>query len=275
MKLPYTPKIIVFVKLLSFVLLGSATSQAELEDGFVPLFNGKDFEGLYLKIRSGDEELAKRVFAADEGMVHVFDDSFPDEYELNTGENLTHGLFYTKKAYSKYVLRFEYKWGERIANNFERWQYDAGVYYHVTDDKVWPVGIEYQIRFDHTKNRNHTGDLIRPSGSGYLWFPSEDGKTFLHPNNGGEAQEVEGWLHLASPTDNHHALDGEWNECEIIVMGEHYAIHKLNGEIVNMATNLKPSEGIIGFQSETAEVFYRNIRIKEFEAVVPMEEFIK
>lgn len=42
-------------------------------------------------------------------------------------------------------------------------------------------------------------------------------------------------------------------------MGNTYSIHKLNGKIVNLATNLTLSEGIIGLQSETAEIYYRNI----------------
>mgnify|MGYP006086980195 FL=1 len=58
-------------------------------------------------------------------------------------------------------------------------------------------------------------------------------------------------------------------------MGNAYTIHKLNGEIVNMATNLSVSEGIIGFQSETAEIYYRNIKIKEFDEIIPIEKFIK
>ena len=58
-------------------------------------------------------------------------------------------------------------------------------------------------------------------------------------------------------------------------MGNAYTIHKLNGEVVNVAFNLTPGAGIIGLQSETAEIYYRNIKIKEFDEVVPMEEFIK
>ena len=57
-------------------------------------------------------------------------------------------------------------------------------------------------------------------------------------------------------------------------MGNAYTIHKLNGEIVNMGTNLSVGEGIIGFQSETAEIYYRNIEIKEFDKVVPMKKFL-
>ncbi|WP_185154194.1 family 16 glycoside hydrolase [Fulvivirga sp. M361] len=248
--------------------------ESRYTDGFQTIFNGKNFEGWYLKLRNGDEEMAKNVFAIDDGAVHVFKD-FPDSLNLNTGENETHGLFYSKKKYSKYILRFEYKWGEKITNNFDKWQYDAGVYYHVVDDKIWPTGIEYQIRFDHTKNRNHTGDLIRPAGTKYKWYQDDETNTYLHPNDGGKLDTGKGWLHFASPTTNYQDVNDKWNQCEIIVMGHEYAIHKLNGEVVNMAFDLSPGEGIVGFQSETAEIYYRNIRIRELDEIIPAEEFLK
>lgn len=262
-----------FIFICSFSTIISTAQEKKSKDGFVKIFNGKNWDGWHLKLKNGDEELAKKVYAIEDGIVHVFKD-FPDEYELGTGKNETHGLFYTNKKYSKYIFRFEYKWGEKIANNFEQWQYDAGVYYHVIDDKIWPVGIEYQIRYDHTKSRNHTGDLIRPGGVNYDWFTSDD-NTFLHPNEGGKPENKKDWMHLATPTKNYNALNGKWNQCEIIVMGDQYTIHKLNGDIVNMAFNLNPSEGIIGLQSETAEIYYRNIEIKEFDEIIPIEEFLK
>ena len=252
-----------------------SNSEALDEDGFEILFNGKDFDGWYLKIRNGNDSLAQKVFAIEDHTVHVFNADFPDEYELNTGENNTHGLFYTKKKYSMYILKFEYKWGSRISNNFDRWQYDAGVYYHVTDDAIWPTGIEYQVRYDQTTKRNHTGDLIRPKGVKYDWYSSKEGETYLHPDQGGVLDTSDSWLHYAAPITNFKALDNQWNQCEIIVMGDEYTIHKLNGEVVNMAFNLNPSSGIIGFQSETAEIYYRNIKIKEFDEVVPADTFLK
>jgi len=275
---------IVFVMSLSITSLASA----ENNEGFKPLFNGKDFDGFYLKIRSGDEEMAKKVFAIENETIHVFNDEFPQEYKVDTDENDTHGLFFTKKKYSKYILRFEYKWGTRIANNFKQWQYDAGVYYHVTKDDVFPLGIEYQLRYNHLTGRNHSGDLIRPKSIDYLWFPDGKntlknkkpkgkghGESFLHPNKGGKETKVDGWFHLAADTKNFNGLNDKWNKVEIIVMGNEYTVHKLNGEIVNMATHLKPSAGIIGFQSETAEIFYRDIDIKEFEHSIPLETFLK
>ncbi|AWV97651.1 3-keto-disaccharide hydrolase [Arcticibacterium luteifluviistationis] len=253
----------------------TAQKKHKSEKGFVQIFNGKNFDGWYLKLRNGDEEMAKEVYAIENGMVHVFK-HMPDSLNLNTGENATHGLFYTKKKYSKYILRFEYKWGSKITNNFDRWQYDAGVYYHVIDDAVWPVGIEYQVRYDHLIDKNYTGDFIRPPGADYDWYTTADGKSYLHPDDGGQLEKnKKEWYHFAKPTENYNALNDKWNQCEIIVMGDQYTIHKLNGEVVNMAFNLTPGEGIIGFQSETAEIFYRNIKIKEFDKVIPAEIFLK
>ncbi len=37
---------------------------------------------------------------------------------------------------------------------------------------------------------------------------------------------------------------------------------------------MTPGEGIIGFQSETAEIYYRDIRIKEFDKFVPADKFL-
>lgn len=243
---------------------------APVEPGFVPLFNGTNWNGWYFKIKSGDAEMAKRVFGISDGMVHVFKD-LPDGYQLNLGSNHTHGLFYTEKKFSKFILKFDYKWGKKKLNNFDQFQYDAGCYYHVVDDKIWPKGIEYQVRYNHLKNKNHTGDFW---ANGLEWYCGPN-NSFLLPQDGGTLKVGHKGEHLALVTDNFHGLDDQWNECEVIVMGNEYAIHKLNGQVVNYATKLPFSEGIIGLQSETGEIFYRNIRLKEFAEVMPAETFLK
>ena len=265
---------------LSFVLLlvlflGAVSAQKSInyKKGFVKLFNGKDWTGWDLKLRSGDPEMAKNVYAIENGMVHVYK-NYPDSFELNKGTNQTHGLFFTQKKYSKFIFKFEYKWGTKIINNFDQFQYDAGMYYHVFDAAIWPKGIEYQVRYNHLKKMNHTGDFWA-SGTSFQWYSGTDVKSFLIPNEGGKEAPIKRGEHLASPKAKYNALNGKWNKCEVIVMADKYAIHKLNGEIVNMATNLSKSEGIIGLQSETAEIYYRNIEIKEFDEIIPMENFLK
>jgi hypothetical protein len=238
---------------------------------FETIFNGENWDGWNLKIRSGDEELASQIFSIEDGMVHVYK-YMPDSSALNTRKCATHGLFYTQKKYSKYIFKFEYKWGEKIVNNFDQWQYDAGFYYHVAEDAVWPKGIEYQVRYNHLTHKNHTGDLII-SGVKAQWY-SNDNKEFCLPGDGGTAKTHKGWMFLADPDVEYNALNSKWNQCEIIVMADKYSIHKLNGKIVNIASNLSVSEGIIGLQAETAELFYRNIQIKEFDELIPMEKFL-
>ncbi|WP_144801248.1 family 16 glycoside hydrolase [Maribacter sp. MAR_2009_72] len=73
----------------------------------------------------------------------------------------------------------------------------------------------------------------------------------------------------------YHFLDGEWNSSEIVVMESKYAIHKFNGQIVNLATDLGSAEGPIALEAETGEILWRNIEIKEYEEPVPMEQFLK
>jgi hypothetical protein len=41
-----------------------------------------------------------------------------------------------------------------------------------------------------------------------------------------------------------------------------------------MTFNLNLSEGIIDFKSETAKNYYRNIEIKEFDEIIPIEIFL-
>jgi hypothetical protein len=270
--------------LLSFIILmigSSFIGNKKKDQGFKPLFNGENFDGWYLKLKNNDPEMAKKVFAIEDGMIHVFDDSWPDEIDLNEGTDGTIGMMYTKAVYEKYHLKFQYKWGKKKANYFDKWQYDAGVYYHVTDDKIFPTGIEFQIHYSQTTDKNGTGDIIRPPGQNYDWYFNPKNYEYLHPNEGGvlyegqESYKGKNWLHSAKSTRNFNGLNDQWNTCEIIVMGGEYTIHKLNGDVVNMAINLNPSAGIIGFQSETAEIFYRNIEIKEFQESVPMETFLK
>lgn len=265
-------KQIQLLSLLSIFLLSSTliVAQEKKENDFVPLFNGKNLEGWYLKIKSGDAELAKEVFAVDtvDANIHVFKD-FPDKYEFNTGENSTHGMMYTNKTYSRYIFKFEYKWGSARVNNFNKYQYDAGMYYHVNDDKIWPLGIEYQVRYNHFMKQNHTGDFW---ANNITWY-TVDGETYTDPVRGGKPNKTKKGEHKAHMYSRYNALNGKWNKCEIIVMGNKYAIHKLNGRIVNLATNLPFSAGKIGLQSETAEIFYRNIEIKELKKDLPKEHF--
>lgn len=250
-----------------------AAEKAPADDGYKPLFNGKDFNDWTLLLREGAPGEIEKVFTVNpDGILHFFRD-LPAGSGVTVRKNGTHGVMSTKRSYKYYSLKFDYRWGTKLVNNFDQFQYDAGVFYHITELKVFPVGLQYQIRLNHLENRNHTGDFIA-SGTTIQWY-SKDGKTFEFPKAGGTPQPMRRGQHFAHVTAPFHGLGDKWNECELIVMGDEYALHRLNGRIVNLATKLPAAEGPIAIESETAEIFWRNIRIKEFSAPVPLETYVR
>ncbi|MDB4582406.1 DUF1080 domain-containing protein [Draconibacterium sp.] len=261
-----------FFALIFFTVLISCNNSNKKDD-YTILYNGSDLTDWTTMCRGDDPELPKMVFTPGEnGELHVFKD-IPDSTGLGEGKNETHGMIFTKKSFSRYSFRFEYKWGEKVYNNFDKYNYDAGIYYHIFEEKLWPRGIEYQIRYDHTKGINHTGDIWN-SGSSFDWVAGSD-NTYLPIEWGGVQQERKSGEHRCLADAKFNALNDQWNQCEIIVMGDKYAIHKLNGDVVNVITNLAQKKGTIGLQAETAEIFYRNVKIKEFAENIPIERFLK
>jgi len=261
-------------KLIAALLFTHAAARvvSAADGSYKPLFNGKDFNDWTLLLRDGTPEEIKQVYTIDPGgILHVFRD-LPNGTGVETRKNATHGVMATKRSYKYYSLKFEYKWGTKLFNNHDQFQYDAGVIYHITEMKIWPTALQYQVRYNHLENRNHTGDIVA-GGITMQWY-SKDGATFEWPKDGGTPQPVRRGQHYAQLNAPFHGLDGQWNVCELIVMGDRYLLHKLNGKIVNMATDLGTAEGPIAIEAETGETLWRNILIKEFTAPVPMETFL-
>ncbi|MEO7309264.1 MAG: DUF1080 domain-containing protein [Chitinophagaceae bacterium] len=259
--------------LISTTLLCSSFILTRKEHGFATLFNGKNFDGWMIQLRQEDPEMEKKVFTVDEGhVIHIFRD-LEEGYGSKENINATHGMMWSTKKYSRYIFKFEYKWGKKLFNNFIDFQYDAGFYYHVGERKIWPKGIEYQVRYDNVADLNHTGDFWASGDSTrFQWTMGTNGR-FALPKDGGVEVPKKGKEHLAALAP-YNALNNKWNQCEIIVMGDKYAIHKLNGNVVNYATNLSLSEGYLGLQSETGEIYYKNIEIKELGGFVPAEKYL-
>ncbi|MEQ9289512.1 MAG: DUF1080 domain-containing protein [Cyclobacteriaceae bacterium] len=252
--------------------LSESRMDATSNDGFVPLFNGKDFNDWELLLRNGSTSEIKKVYTiGEDGILHFFRD-LPENSGSTTRINAFHGVMVTKKSYSMYHLKFEFKWGKKPVNNFHQFQYDAGVFYQIEEVKVFPIGLQYQIRYNHLEDTNHVGDFWA-AGTTMQWY-SEDGNTFKLPSKGGVKQPLKEGEHRAVSGASFHGLDDEWNQCEIIVMGDEYVIHKLNGSIVNMATDLRNDKGPIALEAETVEIFWKNIQIKEFEEPISMQKFL-
>jgi hypothetical protein len=258
------------IRLFSLAVLLTSLIVARAEDGFKPLFNGKDFTGWYLV--SGSKRLnndTNRLFSIHDGMVHMYQYA-PDKSKQNFG------YMVTEKEYSNYHLRFEYKWGTKKFSGKVDKKRDCGVLIHcIGPDGVWPKSIECQVQ------EGDTGDIFTVRTRATITVDPATLKV-TEPDNSPAPYFKDGGIPTVQGATNgvrrvHHARgdfekDG-WNKVDIFVNGDsaHYLV---NGKLDNGFTHLEHvvngkwvplTKGKILFQQEGAEVMYRNIEIKELD----------
>lgn len=145
------------------------------------------------------------------------------------------GVLRTEREYENYVLTLDWRWqpGTPGGNN--------GVLVHSSTPRtlgIWPKSIEVQLAKDN---------------AGDFWVIG----TELDVEN--EEARKEGRRHK-NLTDGSEKPLGEWNTIEITCRGNEVIV-KVNGELVNHATNCSVTKGAICLQSEGAPIHYRNIRL--------------
>lgn len=231
-------------------------------DGWIALFNGENLENWYLAKR--DTTYVGKIhdfFSIEDGVIHVY----PTQ-EHNSEQ--TYAGMITKKEYSRYELTLEYKWGEKKFKPRHNFVRDAGVLFHLFgEDVIWPSSVECQIQEGDTGDiwaintqvtSKVNSTILNYSPTGELVTRGGEGKPKFHRFHRGYDWEVP---------------HGNWNRLEIIVNGD-YAKYTLNGKVVNEAIDMKRwdeesqkmiplIEGKILLQAEGAELYYRNVFLKE------------
>lgn len=209
----------------------------------VVLFDGKDLSQFDIFIRGRGLNLdPMHVFAVQDGVVHV------------SGHEM--GYIATKSSFQRFYLRAEFKWGEGTFAERKGQARDSGILYNIQgENKVWPRSIEFQIK------EGETGDFWMTDGAALTGM---NGKRVTGPpgaalNIGhigkGPQKDVMGFRNLQGELEK---PKGEWNLLEMVV--EDKVIHHyVNGVLANVGTDPFPTKGKILFQSEGAEVFFRNM----------------
>jgi Domain of Unknown Function (DUF1080) len=216
----------------------------------IALFNGKDLSQFDTFITSsGLNSDPNHIFTVEHGLVHVSGTEF--------------GYFITKQEFKNYYLRAEFKWGEGTFPPRQGQARDSGILYNIQGpNKVWPRSVEFQI------NEGCTGDFwmtdgaaltgIGPGGKPGARVTGPDGKALkIDRLNKGEFKNVTGFR---DPTNELEKPHGEWNVVELVNRDGHVWQY-VNGKLANEGTDAFPSSGKILFQSEGAEVFFRNIKL--------------
>ena len=229
-------------------------------EGYTPLFNNKDLDGWYFVFRDTlfDGKL-EDIFRVENEEIHVYPVQEADSRQTFAG-------IITKDSFSRYKLHVEYKWGSSKFKPRQDKVRDAGLlFFFFCEDKIWPFSVECQIQEGDTgdiwvigtevtsrvskvtRNYNPNGELVtRSTGKDQIFQRFHRGYSW----------EVRGW-----------------NVLDLEVDGEN-AKYYLNGHLVNEALDMKfwdessgqflpLNSGKILLQAEGAELYYRNIQIKQ------------
>lgn len=145
------------------------------------------------------------------------------------------GYFYTDKSYKNYVVVFDWKFArpEKLEDD-DKFGGNSGTLIHIQEPhKVWPKCVEVQ-----GMNRDHGKIFAIGGAKGKFDFDGPALKQARHKV-------------------------GEWNTTEITCKDGHIT-SKVNGSKVSDGEG-DVKEGPIGWQSEGAEIHFRNLKIKELK----------
>lgn len=214
-----------------YVFLVQNVRPVPIETKFVSLLNDNDLEGWYTFLQSkGKNNDPENIFTVKDGELH------------DIGKEL--GYVSTEKHYTNFHFKLEFRWGEKKWPPRDTSKRDSGICYHIPDgepDQIWPRSIECQIQ------EGDVGDFWLLGYSTIL----VDGKQNVPLRHS----------RIVKKQDAEKA-HGEWNTVEVISFNGQ-CVHIVNGVVANAGQHASLRKGRILLQSEYAEIYYRNVSIRE------------
>jgi hypothetical protein len=191
-----------------------------------------------------------------------------------------YGCLVTKQAFSNYHLRVKTAWGKKKWEPRLSQPRDSGILYHSRGDfgvdywKSWALSQEFQV-IEH--------------GIGEYWTQATSAFDIrVGPKEPSADQSPDAprwnpqapWLAFGAP--NNHALAGSdqehpaaWNMIELTCFADD-CVHLVNGKVVmalahsrykDGTTSVPLRAGKLQIQSESAEVFYKDMEIRPISAM--------
>jgi hypothetical protein len=186
-----------------------------------------------------------------------------------------YGAVTSKQSYRNYHFKLQFRWGELKWPPRLTKLKDSGILYHAIGEhgqeyfRAWMLSQEFQIM------QGHIGDYwsqatsaidIRAYQPEYVMNAvADESQDYLKVGKG------EDLLGFVLRKENHEKPHGQWNTLELICF-EGQSLHIVNGQVVMVLKNSRYLndgvstpliEGKIQLQSEAAEIFYKDIAIKE------------
>ena len=289
-------KKIIFILIVSCILACQPNKkQVSSENEWTPIWNGQDFSGWHSYLGTPydmeTDSIGHKItpFGVDNDPLEVIKIVETDEGNAIRISGVAWGMIYTEKEFKNYHLKLKVKWGEDMHSPRANGPRDSGLLYHGFGEPgpgsayPWMGSQELQIQ------EGDMGDYW-PVGEVEIDVPSE-----LHDTNYYIFKEEAALrtYYLAEILDtatidslakrrvlkstNAEKPHGQWNDVELITFGDS-SIHIVNGKVVMRLFNSRTminkdplNSGKIILQSEGAEVYYKDIYIRNIKEIP--EEF--
>lgn len=179
----------------------------------------------------------------------------------------------TTESFDNYHFSLDYKWGEKKWPPRADRKRDSGVLIHCTGEhgafwNVWMRSIECQVQ------ETDAGDLYALGGTSVrATAETTDGGFKTYSADGDEHSIGNGSGGGKISRSENHEIPGDWNHVDVMTVGDQ-GIFMVNGHVVMRYSNARQGDqmtgkpltgGRIQIQSEAAEVFYKNIRLRSIE----------
>ncbi|CCH53184.1 protein of unknown function DUF1080 [Fibrisoma limi BUZ 3] len=189
-----------------------------------------------------------------------------------------YGCLFTRQSYENYHLSLQVKWGTQKHEPRKDKLRDSGILYHSNGEagaeywRSWMLSQEFQIM------EGHMGDFWCQANSAIdiRCFQSEGVMNRVADSSQPFSTFKKGQDYYCMRSANHESPPGEWTKLELICF-EGKSLHIVNGHVVMVLKDSRYTtpdgqevpmrRGKIQLQSEAAEVFYRDIRIKPLTAL--------
>lgn len=258
------------------------------EDDGKPLFNGKDLSGwetwlakphpssVFEGLAKNDKGEYTEALGLNRDPHQVFSVVTEDGQPALRVSGEVWGGISTKEEFENYHFRAEFKWGAKRWPPREKTVRDNGLLYHGigkhgAGSGAWLKSFEMQIQ-EHDCGDFHSvagvlvdveavpKDLSKPKGD-LLYRRGAEKQTAV-------ARRVWKDPDAEKPT-------GQWNVVEFYCLGQ-TSVHVVNGKAVMVLTGLRHkvgdqevplTKGRIQIQSESAEIFWRNIQVRKISEI--------
>ncbi len=253
------------------------------EDGWRPLLNGKDLSGwetwLTKPHRSSSfEGLAKNekgdyseALGLNRDPHQVFSIVTEDGRPALRISGEVWGGISTTEEFENYHFRAEFKWGRKKWPPRENTVRDNGLLYHGVGahgagSGAWLKSFEMQIQ-EHDCGDFHSVAGVLVDVEAVPKDPSKPQGDLLYRKG---APKVTGVARRIWKNPDNEKPSGEWNVVEVYCYGQ-TSVHVVNGQVTMVLSGLRHkagnqvvplTKGRIQIQSESAEIFWRNIDVR-------------